>query len=413
MRLCATVGLFAIALLLAAPAAAQSPGTQVQARIQQAIAGTRTIGQSDARMVRDQRQFAVATQAAPTDGSRQAEASVTGIVIGAIAENPAAVGEIVRAGVAAAPQFRDAILRSASGAFPGFAPTIAAAAGGGPVVASAPTPATSAPYYSYSPPPYVVAVPSPSQAVTVVQASPRTIAAPGAAPPTAPMDGTPTPGGPESDPLEGFNRAVFAVNDVADRFVIRPVAWTYGAVAPDPVKRGMRNFFRNLGSPVRFVNDVLQFTFEDAGVTVARFGINTTVGVLGLFDVAEGWGFPHHPADFGQTLHSYGVGSGPYLVLPLLGPSTVRDGAGTVVDVFFDPLTYALDTYPRLGVGAANAIVKREQLIEPLDDLRRNSIDYYAALRSAYYQDRAVALRKGRGGATAAAATDAAFEEFE
>lgn len=400
--------LAAAALLLAAPlpALGQTAGAQVQARIASALAETRNIGQIDGRMVREQGRFAVATQLAPTNGSRQAETQVTGIVIAAIAENPATVTEVVRAGVGAAPQFRDAIQRSASAAFPGFAPTIAAAAGSGTATAASATPAT-APYYSYAPPPYVVPVPAPSAAMaTTVAAAPRAAAAP------ARTVAAPAPdGGTESDPLEGVNRAIFAVNDVADRFVIRPIAWTYGTIAPDPVKRSMRNFFRNLGSPVRFANDVLQFTFEDAGVTVARFGINTTVGVLGLFEVAEGWGFPHHPADFGQTLHSYGVGAGPYIVIPLLGPSTVRDGLGTAVDVFFDPLTYALDTYPRLGVTATNAIVRREQLIEPLDDLRKNSIDYYAALRSAYYQDRAVTLRKGRGASPAAA--DAAFEDFE
>lgn len=396
------------ALLLAAPlpALAQSAGALVQARISEALAATRGIGQADGRMVREQGRFSVATQIAPTDGSRQAEAQVTGIVIAAIAENPATVNEVVRAGVGAAPQFRDAIVRGASAAFPGFAPMIAAAAGGGATTTA--TAPSAAPYYSYSPAPYVVAVPSPSATALAGSTPPR--AAPVAAAPAARVEPA---GGPESDPLEGVNRAIFAVNDVADRFVIRPVAWTYGTIAPDPVKRGMRNFFRNLGSPVRFVNDVLQFTFEDAGVTVARFGINTTVGVLGLFEVAEGWGLPHHPADFGQTLHSYGVGSGPYIVLPLLGPSTLRDGVGTAVDIFFDPLTYTLDTYPRLGVTAANAIVRREQLIEPLDDLRENSIDYYAALRSAYFQDRAVTLRKGRGAAAASAATDAAFEDFD
>ncbi len=398
-------------LLLAAPlpALAQSAGAQVQARINEAVAATRGIGQVDGRMVREQGRFSVATQIAPTDGSRQAEAQVTGIVIAAIAGNPATVNEVVRAGVGAAPQFRDAIVRGASAAFPGFAPAIAAAAGGGANMASA-APAT-APYYSYSPAPYVVAVPSPSAAALAVSTPPRAAAPVALA--AAPAARVEPVGGQESDPLEGVNRAIFAVNDVADRFVIRPIAWTYGTVAPDPVKRSMRNFFRNLGSPVRFVNDVLQFTFEDAGVTVARFGINTTVGVLGLFEVAEGWGLAHHPADFGQTLHSYGVGSGPYIVIPLLGPSTLRDGVGTAVDIFFDPLTYTLDTYPRLGVTAANAIVRREQLIEPLDDLRENSIDYYAALRSAYFQDRAVTLRKGRGGAAASAATDAAFENFD
>ena len=164
---------------------------------------------------------------------------------------------------------------------------------------------------------------------------------------------------------------------------------------PATVKRGVGNGFENLNAPVVLANDLLQLELGDAATTTGRFVVNSTVGVLGLFDVAEAFGLPHHPADFGQTLYTYEVGPGPYLVLPLLGPSTTRDGLGKAVDIFLDPLTYVLDTGSNLARGATKAVVRREQLLAPLEDLRATSIDYYAALRSAYYQDRRVVLRKG------------------
>ena len=195
--------------------------------------------------------------------------------------------------------------------------------------------------------------------------------------------------------------------------MLRPIAYGYGYITPTFVKSGVRNVFGNLASPVVLANDLLQLDSPSAIRTTGRFVVNSTVGVLGFFDVAQEIGIPKHTADFGQTLHRYGVGSGPYLVLPILGPSSVRDGVGRAVDVFFDtPLTYYLDTYPRLAVTATNGVTLRETLIKPLDDLRANSVDYYAALRAAYFQDRAVALRKGAAsqGPTTA---DKAFEEFE
>lgn len=209
-----------------------------------------------------------------------------------------------------------------------------------------------------------------------------------------------------SDPFEGVNRAVFAFNDVADQAILRPVAKGYRAAVPKPARNGLRNFLRNLRSPVTLVNEVLQGDMQGAGDTLTRTAVNTFVGVGGLFDVAAAGGYPYQPEDFGQTLAVWGVDHGPYLVLPLMGPSSARDGTGLLVDMFFDPLNWYFYNvrpenegwkYARL---AAEGIVKREELLEALDDLRRNSFDYYTAMRSAYAQHRDADVhdRLGRGG---------------
>ena len=216
------------------------------------------------------------------------------------------------------------------------------------------------------------------------------------------------------DPIEGFNRAVFAVNDVFDTMIFRPLAALYGYLTPDPAKIAARRFFKNLTAPVLMVNDLVQLDGTDAAVTAGRFVVNSTIGVLGLFDVATSFGLEEHHADFGQSLHSYGVGSGPYIVLPVLGPSTLRDGFGQGVDYFIDPLNYVLasDWKTRRTVGSA--LVQREDLVFPLDELRSSSVDYYSALRAAYYQKRRIQLRKGRGSSKATQkATDDLFDNAE
>ncbi len=219
---------------------------------------------------------------------------------------------------------------------------------------------------------------------------------------------------PIDDPLEDVNRAIFAVNDVIDRFLLRPIAWVYGEVMPAPLKTAVNNGFRNIGAPVRLANDILQLDMEGASATLIRFTLNSTLGAGGLFDVAARMGLPGHPADFGQTLHHYGVGPGPYVVVPLLGPSTVRDGVGTVADTFLHPFTYLLDNDTNLELLGGRIVTTRETLIEPLDKLRAGSLDYYAAVRSAYYQDRAVELRKGRAPPPAAQKKlDSEFENAE
>ena len=199
-----------------------------------------------------------------------------------------------------------------------------------------------------------------------------------------------------NDPLEGLNRGIFWFNDLLDTWIFRPIAWTYGWLMPDFLKSGVRNGFDNFNSPIILANDLLQFEFEDAAVTTGRLVINSTIGIAGLFDVASEMGLEAHHADFGQTLHSYGVGQGFYFVVPLLGPTTARDGVGMVGDIFLHPRTYLLDFKTNLYLTAGNVLVKREELIEPLDDLKETSLDFYAAVRSAYYQNRGVELNRGR-----------------
>lgn len=216
--------------------------------------------------------------------------------------------------------------------------------------------------------------------------------------PRPPAEVVPTDALPEPivDPIEPVNRGIFFINDIIDTLILRPVAVVYGFILPEVAKKSVRNFFANLSSPIILGNDLLQLTFGDAAVTTGRFVVNSTLGVLGLFEVAEDFGLKRHYADFGQTLFSYGMGQGFYLVLPIFGPSTLRDGVGLAADGFMTPLTYLVDFPVRLAISGAEGVSRREALIEALDDLRETSLDYYAAVRGAYYQDRAVDLRKGR-----------------
>ena len=194
-----------------------------------------------------------------------------------------------------------------------------------------------------------------------------------------------------NDPLEGTNRFLYRVNDRLDTYIFRPVAVGYRDVVPGGVRRSVHNVLTNIGAPVVFVNDVLQTKPRRAGDTMMRFLINTTAGAAGIFDVATGWGYPAHGNDLGLTLALWGVGDGPYLFLPLLGPSNVRDTSGFAGDVLADPLTWAsfggsaaVDG-ARFGVGAVDA---RERLIDPVDDVKRNALDPYATFRSVYRQNR-------------------------
>jgi len=196
-----------------------------------------------------------------------------------------------------------------------------------------------------------------------------------------------------NDPFESFNRGVFAVNDAVDQALIRPLAKTYRAVTPAIARKGLHNVLINLKSPLTLANQLLQGDFEGAGDVLIRVTVNTFTGFAGLMDVAEAEGIEYEPEDFGQTLAVWGVDHGPYLVLPILGPSSFRDATGLAVDTLADPLRlYLFNTdqeewyYARV---AATGIDKREELLDVLDDLRSNSFDYYATLRSAYYQRRA------------------------
>lgn len=200
------------------------------------------------------------------------------------------------------------------------------------------------------------------------------------------------------DPWEGFNRNMYAVNDAADHAVLEPVARGYRAVTPRFVRTGVNNFLHNLGSPVTFVNDLLQGQLRRAGVTAARLGINTTLGVFGLLDPAADFGFESHDEDFGQTLAVWGVGSGPYVFMPLLGPTSVRDGAGRVVDLAFDPLNWARfnhDNETRVTRAVVSGVAAREELLDPIDSIRATSIDPYATIRATYQLARESEVRNG------------------
>ncbi len=196
-----------------------------------------------------------------------------------------------------------------------------------------------------------------------------------------------------NDALEPLNRATFAFNDVLDRFALRPMAFAYKEAVPATLRVSVHNFLENLKSPVTLANDVLQGDVDRAGVTLTRFAMNTSIGMLGIADVAAAFGFPRHREDFGQTLASWGVESGPYLVLPLLGPSSLRDGTGRIVDLLADPLGDLTTENFRLGTGLLGAVDFRARHYDELNDLRENSLDFYSAVRSLYRQQRAKEIR--------------------
>jgi phospholipid-binding lipoprotein MlaA len=209
----------------------------------------------------------------------------------------------------------------------------------------------------------------------------------------------------QNDPIEPVNRAIFQVNRVLDGLILEPAARIYRMITPQFVRTGVTNFLANLRAPVVFANDVLQGEAKRAELTLGRFMFNTIMGVGGLVDVGGLLGMPErHSEDFGQTLAVYGVGTGPYLMLPLLGPSNVRDTSGQVVDLAFDPLTvlgavdigiFIVPTELGLARTGAEALSFRERNIENIDELRRSSIDEYAAVRTLYRQLRAAEIRNG------------------
>jgi phospholipid-binding lipoprotein MlaA len=199
-----------------------------------------------------------------------------------------------------------------------------------------------------------------------------------------------------NDPLESFNRGSFAFNLTLDRFILKPVAKTYRFITPGFVRTGVTNFLHNLTTPVTVANDLLQGEPRRATESVGRFMFNTILGVGGLVDIGGLLGMPErHNEDFGQTLAIYGVGSGPYLMMPLLGPSNPRDLFGTVIDFAFDPLSFLAPTEVSLGRRGATVISFREANLETLDELQRTSIDFYAATRTLAQQLRDTQIRNG------------------
>lgn len=192
-----------------------------------------------------------------------------------------------------------------------------------------------------------------------------------------------------SDPLEPVNRVFFEFNDLFYFYLLKPVAQGYEAVVPETARLGVRNFFTNLGFPVRFVNCLLQGKFESASMEFARFILNSTVGLAGLIDVAsEGAQMKRYDEDFGQTLGSYGIGTGFYIHWPLLGPSSLRDTFGRAGDSFLTPASYASETQYQLAVRSFDTVNETSFRIGEYEDLKKAAIDPYVALRDAYYQYR-------------------------
>jgi phospholipid-binding lipoprotein MlaA len=200
-----------------------------------------------------------------------------------------------------------------------------------------------------------------------------------------------------NDPLEPANRYIFEVNRFADFLVIKPWADTYRRVVPAYGRERLHNVLGNMGQPLDLGNELLQGRFSDGADTAGRFLINSTVGVGGLFDVATGFGLPDRNGDFGQTLYSWGISDGgPYLVLPLLGPSNPRDAVGLGVDMYGDPVGYAFGSNKLVLANdarfLATAVDERAEYIESLDALEKSSIDFYAQMRSMARQHRAKEL---------------------
>lgn len=203
--------------------------------------------------------------------------------------------------------------------------------------------------------------------------------------------GMPMNGSDVYDPLEKENRVFFAASLQLDRAVLRPAAIGYRDVLPQRVRDSIRNFIDNLASPVVFANDVLQGDVDKAGVTLVRIGVNTTIGIGGLFDPAASFGYTRHSNDFGLTLGDYGVGEGPYLFIPILGPSNARDATGYVTDWAFDPFFYIAlreNFFWQLGRTTLDDVDARSRNIETLDEIQKSSLDFYATVRSLYHQNR-------------------------
>jgi len=194
------------------------------------------------------------------------------------------------------------------------------------------------------------------------------------------------------DPFEPCNRKVLLFNEELDRWVLNPITRIYRFLMPGPIKQGLRNAAANLNSPVIFANDLLQLEPHAAAETLWRFVINSTVGVAGLFDVGALLSVPRHSSDFDQTMAIYGAPSGPFLMLPVLGPTTARGSLGLVVDLLFRPTAYILGPADQLTFtiihGGGAGLATREAVFDQLQALHESAVDYYAALRNAYYQNR-------------------------
>jgi len=197
------------------------------------------------------------------------------------------------------------------------------------------------------------------------------------------------------DPIEGVNRAVYKFNDVLDKAALKPVAQGYQAITPTPIQKGVSNFFKNIFDVVTLVTELFQFKFKQAANTTGRVALNTTIGLLGVFDVHSKSGGVRTREDFGQTLGYYGVGSGAYLVLPFFGPSSTRDGIGFFTDAFFfNPIGYINDDPTKWAlIGLAVVDIRAEYMVDI--DIRDKAFDPYAFMRDSYMQNRENLVKDG------------------
>lgn len=203
----------------------------------------------------------------------------------------------------------------------------------------------------------------------------------------------------KEDPWEGFNRTIFTFNDKVDTYALKPAAQGYKKVLPQPVQDSVTNFFANIGDVYNAANNLLQLRIADGVSDIMRMVINTVFGVGGLFDVATLAKLPKHNQDFGLTLGHYGVPAGPYLVLPLYGPSTVRDAAGTAGNYFINPITYVDPPALSWGLYGLNVLSTRANLLGATELIEGAALDRYSFVRNAYLQRRQYLLTGGSSAA--------------
>ena len=213
---------------------------------------------------------------------------------------------------------------------------------------------------------------------------------------TAMAEGSAAGGDFEFDPFEPFNEKMFWFNrEVLDRYVLKPAATAWDFVLPNPVQKGIHNVFDNLAVVRRVVNNALQLKFAGAAKEAARFTINSTIGVAGFFDVAkEGFGIEQSDQDMGLTFGVWGIGPGPFLILPFLPPLTVRDGIGYAVDVAMTPYIYFIPWYASIGATATNLVNERSLNLDRFERVAESTVDLYGAVRNAYLQRRAAAIQR-------------------
>ena len=199
----------------------------------------------------------------------------------------------------------------------------------------------------------------------------------------------------KNDPLEPMNRAIFGFNEVVDDAILKPAANTYKYITPDPIETGVSNFFSNAGEVSTIANDILQLKFDQAGHDLARFSINTTIGILGIFDVATSMGFQKNREDFGQTLGYWGMPQGPYLVIPFFGASSFRDAPGLYADQQISPIDQ-LHNKEELALTTLNIIDIRARLLRATRILDTAAKDKYIFIRESYLQQREVLVNDGK-----------------